>query len=235
MNLPRTPSRPPTVLKTARATGPDALPPPGLAQHVAAAQQGPSVSLAAGRPHLVEIFENLDRQIAADAGAVLEGRGGKAAVGRAVGEFLCDIGEPRQRLGQKEAVVGDPGDAAESFGAIKKASPAEARARARPRSRAPSAGGDPQRRAAGGRAPTAARRLGEPRPMLGQMPDRAFAHDPAALGEIGERRVERRLGRLRRSWATKAGRVGPSASGCAAWNAMRAVTISVHRAANLRA
>src|SRR5438132_11987747 len=86
-NLPRTPSRPPTVLKTARATGPDALPAPGLAEHVAAAQQDPSVSLAACCPHFVEVFENLDGQIAPDARAILERGGGERNFVRASGQF----------------------------------------------------------------------------------------------------------------------------------------------------
>src|SRR5437867_12011968 len=120
-NLPRTPSRPPTVLKTARATGPDALPAPGLAEHAAAAQQDPSVSLAAGCPHFVEIFENLDGQIAPDTRAILEGGGGERTFGRAVGELPRDLGELRQGLRQKEPVVGNPSNTAEALGTTKEA------------------------------------------------------------------------------------------------------------------
>src|SRR6202045_3185255 len=64
---------------------------PGLAEHVAAAQQDPSVSLAAGRPHFVEIFENLDGQVAPDAGAILEGCGRAGAFGRAIGKLPRDL------------------------------------------------------------------------------------------------------------------------------------------------
>src|SRR5437899_12677368 len=117
-NLPRTPSRPPTVLKTARATGPDTLPAPGLAEHIGAVQQDPSVSLAAGCPHFVEIFQNLDGQIAPDARAILEGCGREGASGRAIGKLPRDLGELRQGLGQKEPVVGNPGNAGQPLGTI---------------------------------------------------------------------------------------------------------------------
>src|SRR5947208_6122214 len=119
-NLPKTPSHPPTVLKTARATGPDALPAPGLAERVAAVQQDPSVSPAAGRSDLVEIFENLDGQIAPDARPILEGGRGEGAFGRIIGELARDLGEPRQGLRQKETVVGNPGNAAQPLGTLQK-------------------------------------------------------------------------------------------------------------------
>src|SRR6266851_1913725 len=90
---------------------------PGLAEHIAAAQHDPNVALAAGCSHLVEIFENLDRQIAADTRAVLKGLSGEGALGRGIGESLRGLGELGQRFRQKEAVVGDPGDAAQPFGA----------------------------------------------------------------------------------------------------------------------
>src|SRR4029077_14995218 len=77
---------------------------PDLAEYVAAVQQDPSVSLAAGCPHLVEIFENLDGQIASDAGAILERCGREATFGRATGDLPRDLGELCQGLRQKEAV-----------------------------------------------------------------------------------------------------------------------------------
>jgi len=55
-------------------------------------QHDAGISRAAGHRHCVEILENLDRQIAPDAGAVLEGRGGESALGRAFGELLSDFG-----------------------------------------------------------------------------------------------------------------------------------------------
>src|SRR6516164_2147986 len=48
----------------------------GLAEDLAATQHDASVSFAAGHRHLVEIFENLNCQIAPDTGVVLEGCGG---------------------------------------------------------------------------------------------------------------------------------------------------------------
>src|SRR5215472_16559825 len=91
-----------------------------LGEELATAQHDAGVSLAPGRPDLVEIFEDLDRQIAPDTRAVLEGRRGKGALGRARGELLGDLGEARQSLRQKEAVVGDFGDASQSFGPAEK-------------------------------------------------------------------------------------------------------------------
>src|SRR4029077_18959359 len=93
---------------------------PGLAEHVAAAQQDPSVSLAPGRSDLVEIFENLDGQIAPNPRPTLEGGRSEGAFGRVIGEFARNLGEVRQGLSQKEAVAGDPGDAAEPLGTHQK-------------------------------------------------------------------------------------------------------------------
>ena len=90
--------RPPTGLKPARVTGPDALPRPILqvlcagskvealhlfrsGKYLAAAQHYARVTGPSGRSHLVEIFEDLDRQIAADAATFLEARGGEGAFG----------------------------------------------------------------------------------------------------------------------------------------------------------
>ena len=73
----------------------------GLDEKFAAAQHDAGVSLTTRRPHFVEIFENLDRQIAPDTGAVLEGRGGKGALGRPLGELFGDLGEARQCRRQK--------------------------------------------------------------------------------------------------------------------------------------
>src|SRR6516162_7036292 len=88
----------------------------GLAEDLAATQHDASVSFAAGHRHLVEIFENLNCQIAPDTGVVLEGCGGEGALGRDLGELFGDFGEARQRLRQKEAVVGDSCDAAKPLG-----------------------------------------------------------------------------------------------------------------------
>ena len=76
---------PPTVLKTARPTEDDTLP-RRSANHLAAAQHDAGVADPAGGPHLIQIFEDRDRQIAADAGTVLEDRGGEAAGRRLGGE-----------------------------------------------------------------------------------------------------------------------------------------------------
>jgi hypothetical protein len=94
---------------------------PGLAEYAAAAQQDPSGSLAAGFPHLVEILENLDRQIAPDARAIFEGCGREGAFGGAIGKLPRDLGELLQCLRQKKAVVGNPGNAAQPLGTIEQA------------------------------------------------------------------------------------------------------------------
>src|SRR5207248_11496368 len=90
--------RPPAGLKPARVTGPDALPQrycrfPAPNQslsigrlwrsgkYLAAAQHDARVARPPGRPHLIEVLEDLDRQIAADAAAVLEGRRSECAFG----------------------------------------------------------------------------------------------------------------------------------------------------------
>jgi hypothetical protein len=54
----------------------------GLAEDLAAVQHDAGISRAAGHRHCVEILENLDRQIAPDARAVLEGRGAIASARR---------------------------------------------------------------------------------------------------------------------------------------------------------
>ena len=56
------------------------------------------------------MFQDLDRQIAADARAVLEDRSGEGALGGFFGEFARDPGETGETMGQKKAVVGDLGD-----------------------------------------------------------------------------------------------------------------------------
>jgi hypothetical protein len=78
--------RPPTDLKSARATGPDTLPLTrsswcGSAERIGTPRHDTRVTHPAGRPHLIKIFENADREIAADPRMVLEGRGGKSALG----------------------------------------------------------------------------------------------------------------------------------------------------------
>src|SRR5215469_550760 len=75
-------------LKSARATGPDTLPLTRScwyrsAERVGTPQHDTGVTHPAGRPHLIKIFENTDREIAAEPRMVLEGRGGKGALGRA--------------------------------------------------------------------------------------------------------------------------------------------------------
>src|SRR5215469_6722002 len=88
----------------------------GLTEELPAAQHHAGVSLAPRRAHLVEILENLDRQIAPDTGTVLEGGGGEGALGRALGELPTDLGEARQCLWQKKAVIGDFRDAPRPLG-----------------------------------------------------------------------------------------------------------------------
>src|SRR6202035_2523237 len=90
--------RPPTGLKPAGVTGPDAPPRPILqvlcagskvdalhlfrsGKYLAAAQHDARVTGPSVRTHLVEISEDLDRPIAADAATVLEARGGEGGVG----------------------------------------------------------------------------------------------------------------------------------------------------------
>src|ERR1700757_3448064 len=77
-------------------------------EHLAAAQHGARVADPPGGPHLIEVFEDLNRHTAAEAAMALEGRGGECALGRAVGKLARDFGEVRKGLGQKEPVVGDP-------------------------------------------------------------------------------------------------------------------------------
>src|SRR5215469_11648357 len=125
-------------LRLALGTGPDALPSgscrfsapdqgqsgprsPQSEKYVAATQHGACVAVAARCAHPVEIFEDFDRQIAADAGSVLEGRRGKCALGRRVGQLARDLGETRQGLEQKEPIIGYTGGAAEALGAAEKA------------------------------------------------------------------------------------------------------------------
>jgi hypothetical protein len=121
-NLPETPSRLPTVLKTARPTGDDTL--PGSAclrsgNQLAAGQHDASIADAPGGPHPIKIFENIDRQVAADARAILEHLRGKGAFGRGLDQLNGDFGEPRQGFGKKVAIVCDLGDATQAFGAVR--------------------------------------------------------------------------------------------------------------------
>src|SRR5689334_6230337 len=86
--------RPPTGLKPARVTGPDALPrsilqvlrarskleTPRLfrsGEYFAAAQHDARVADPSGHSHLIEVLENLDCHIAADAATFLEFRCGE--------------------------------------------------------------------------------------------------------------------------------------------------------------
>src|SRR5438105_10418935 len=164
-------------------------------KYFAAAQHDARIALPSCRPRLIEVFEDLDRQIATDAATVLEGRCGECAVGRAVGELARDFRESCKGLGQKEPVIGDPGDPAQPLGAAEEALDRFGRKPERDgqltNSRRPEIRGGEQRV---NTLPEPLIRPGQPRLVLGQTPYRALAHDAAGAGKSVERRLERRLG-----------------------------------------
>src|SRR5712671_4852883 len=86
-----------------------------------AAQHRARVSLPAGDADPVQVFEHLDRQIAADPGTVLELSRSEMAFGRSLGQFARNPGEPLDRFGQKEAVRCDLRDPAETLDTLQKA------------------------------------------------------------------------------------------------------------------
>src|SRR6266851_3987430 len=85
-----------------------------------AAQHDSGVADAPGGADRVEIFQDLDRQVAADAGALLEARRGEAALGRIFGERGGKVGESRDRLGQEDPVGGNRRDPPEALDAFEK-------------------------------------------------------------------------------------------------------------------
>src|SRR5215831_10888877 len=159
-----------------------------------AAQHRARLALAPRDADPVEIFQHLDRQIAADAGAVFEFGSGEAPRRRGFGQFARDRGQALDCLGQKEPVGGDLRDPAETLDALQKACQRfrlERQLRGQlTHAQWPQLFGGKQRLYL---FPQSLVLAAEARLMPGQSQHRAVADDLASALQFHERSLERRL------------------------------------------
>src|SRR5712691_4212355 len=147
------------------------------------AQHDPRIADPPGDADPIEVFQNLDRQVAADAGSVLEQTCPEALLRRLYGQRGGEIGQPYDRLWQEKAVRCYRRNAPEALGPLQEPSERLGFEPERPRQlahpwRTQLLGGEQRPHP----LPQLLVLAAEARLMLGQAQHRAVAHHPTVGG-----------------------------------------------------